>query len=508
VNLRTRVTWTLIVTILVVILGGATLIREFVATSGRQAEVIDHIEPAAESVRALVAADAAAAESLARYVTTAGTDEKQQGLDALAQSAAELDRLEGLLANDQPLTAALTQLRSNHTTWVSGDITPIMTAMADGKEKKAVRLLDAPEWATRYDALVASSTAMVEAIDSRREQARAELRGTTTSLGIALLSMSLLALGLCAFIFIAMRDWVLRPLVELRADLRQAANAPEHDHAIRTVGPPEIAHVATDAEALRRELLRGLDAALAARASMLDDAPVVTAIELAMAPPGQLTAPGLSIHGTTRPAAGVIAGDWWDAVIRPDGNLGFVVADVSGHGVEAGITAISTRSVFRAGLAADMAPDEVLALASTTLTGGPGFVTAFIGVIDTRSRRLTWANAGHPAALIVTADKELRTCEPTGPLLSSLGGSWSTSETPFATGDVVLTFTDGLIESTDESGVELGAAALAQYVRAVDAPVRMDAPELTERVLARARQRATTWSHDDVTLLTIAGVGV
>jgi serine phosphatase RsbU (regulator of sigma subunit) len=72
----------------------------------------------------------------------------------------------------------------------------------------------------------------------------------------------------------------------------------------------------------------------------------------------------------------------------------------------------------------------------------------------------------------------------------------------------VLTFTDGLIESTDESGVELGAAALAQYVRAVDAPVRMDAPELTERVLARARQRATTWSHDDVTLLTIAGVGV
>jgi hypothetical protein len=507
VNLRTRVAWTLIVTILVVILGGATLIREFVATSGRQSEVIDRIEPAAESVRALVAADAAATESLARYVTTAGTDEKQQEIDALARSAVELDRLEGLLANDQPLTAALTQMRSNHTTWVSGDITPIMTAMADGKEKKAVRLLDAPEWATRYDALVTSSSAMVEAIDSRREQARTELRVTTTSLGIALLAMSLLALGLCAFIFIAMRDWVLRPLIELRADLRQAANAPEHDHAIRKVGPQEIAHVATDAEALRRELLRGLDAAIAARASMLDDAPIVTAIELAMTPPLELTAAGLSLHGTTRPAEGVIAGDWWDAVIRPDGSLGFVVADVSGHGIGAGITAISTRSVFHAGLATGMAPHEVLAMAANTLAQGPGFVTAFIGVIDTRSRVLTWANAGHPAAVIVTADKELRSCEPTGPLLSSLGGEWTTSEIPFATGDVVLTFTDGLIESTDESGTELGTAALAQYVRGVDAPVRMDAAELTERVLARARQRAAIWSRDDVTLLTISAIG-
>jgi serine phosphatase RsbU (regulator of sigma subunit) len=128
--------------------------------------------------------------------------------------------------------------------------------------------------------------------------------------------------------------------------------------------------------------------------------------------------------------------------------------------------------------------------------------TALVVVFDPARGELTWANAGHLAPWLLHAD-EARPGPPTfpltasGPLLTPLGGSWSTSRVAFEVDDVVLAWSDGLVESRDAAR-EVSDADLAALLAAI--PTR-EPRLLVPAVLAGIRQRAEDWSRDDVTLI-------
>ena len=105
--------------------------------------------------------------------------------------------------------------------------------------------------------------------------------------------------------------------------------------------------------------------------------------------------------------------------------------------------------------------------------------------------------------MLVTADKETVLCEGTGPLLSSLGGSWRQETVPLGRGDCLLAFTDGLIEGHGADGTDLEPDDISRIIRSLDAPVRQDADEVLARVMAGIRSRSATWQRDDVTALTV-----
>jgi sigma-B regulation protein RsbU (phosphoserine phosphatase) len=210
------------------------------------------------------------------------------------------------------------------------------------------------------------------------------------------------------------------------------------------------------------------------------------------------------VAGTTQSAEGVVAGDWWDSVRRPDGALALVVADVSGHGPEASVTAVRVRSIMRAALRTGMAPDAVMAMAADSCTDDEHFVTGIVLILDPVDGTLTWCNAGHHPAIVVTRDKEASLCEPTGPLVSSLGGEWTTRTRFFAPGDAVVAFTDGLVESRNAEGDELESSKVSQFIRGMDAPVRENPDELISQLLAQVRHRAADWRRDDVTIVAAA----
>ena len=203
-------------------------------------------------------------------------------------------------------------------------------------------------------------------------------------------------------------------------------------------------------------------------------------------------------------AEGVVAGDWWDAVTRPDGTVAVVVADVSGHGPEASVTAVRVRSIVRAALQAGIAPDAVMSMAAGACADDEHFVTAIVLVLDAEGGALSWCNAGHHPAIVVTRDKEASLCEPTGPLISSLGGEWTMRARLFEPGDVVVAFTDGLVESRNADGDELESSKVSQFIRGMDGPVRENPEELISRLLAQVRHRAADWRRDDVTLVAAA----
>jgi len=295
----------------------------------------------------------------------------------------------------------------------------------------------------------------------------------------------------------------LKPLRSIRRDLRRATDE-SHTHPIQPVGPPELERVAEDAESLRRSLVAEIDEARAARTGLAQDAPLVAQMRSAFEQREPASIPGVAFAGTSASAEGVLAGDWWDALDTGDGRLAIVVADTSGHGTKATITALRTKDLLRGALITGIPPAQAANLAAVACRDDENFVTAFIGVVDTDAGTLTYTNAGHQPAVLVTKDKETEVCAGTGPLLSSLGGEWDETTVDFHTGDCLVAFTDGLVEGHAPDGSDLEAADISRIIRSLDAPVRQDAEEVLARVVAQIRERSSAWRRDDVTAVALS----
>ena len=88
----------------------------------------------------------------------------------------------------------------------------------------------------------------------------------------------------------------------------------------------------------------------------------------------------------------------------------------------------------------------------------------------------------------------------TGPLLSILGGEWSTQQTQLEPGAALVMWTDGLTESSDDQRTELGDDGLRALVTAALGAEDTSAG-VVAHILAAARARAVDWRRDDVTLV-------
>ena len=101
------------------------------------------------------------------------------------------------------------------------------------------------------------------------------------------------------------------------------------------------------------------------------------------------------------------------------------------------------------------------------------------------------------------------TLEPTGPLLSTLGGTWTSRTTSLERDDLLLTWSDGLVEGTESDVSDAGlAAVLDDLVRAwspdrTAGPAAPPARDVVEGLLAALREDAPEWGRDDITLVAV-----
>lgn len=483
------------------VLMGAIVLAQYAATAVTNLALQESISPAVDTAADLSLEQANAAGALSDYLMLqrpASLDEYRQ---TIGRATTLLEELRTSVSDDEELTALVARSLATQRAWTKTDAEPSISLMEAGRKVRAMRETNSPEaWAT-YEAMTTSSNDLHDALNRTRSEAADALAGFTRTLGITLFVVGLLILlGLLLF-FLGLQMWVLAPLTALRDDLTRAARDPAHTAPIRPSGPPEIRAVGLDAESLRRGLVNEIDNAEAAREGLMQDAPLVAAMQSELALADAPVVPGFQLAGYAHSAEGVVAGDWWDAIDRPDGSLALVVADVSGHGPEAGITALRVRAVLRSALRAGRDLNEAVALASDAVADDSHFVTAIVLQLNRATGTLSWCNAGHHPAITVTRDKDAALCEPTGPLISSLGGEWTVRTRFFSLGDVVVAFTDGLVESRNADGDELEATAVGQFIRGMDGPVRENPAELITRLLAQVRHRAADWRRDDVTVI-------
>ena len=177
-----------------------------------------------------------------------------------------------------------------------------------------------------------------------------------------------------------------------------------------------------------------------------------------------------------------------------------LVLDIAGHGASAALTALRCREIVRAALQSESDPGSALRILDqlTDDIEDDLFVTGFIAVIDHATGGVSWANAGHPPALL-RHGPELIELPPTGPIVGPYSGAWSTERATIHPGGRLVMYTDGIPEARGSSGF-FGSERLATLV--VSGPAK--AQELVTELLAEARSHAEGRLADDATAVVIA----
>jgi serine phosphatase RsbU (regulator of sigma subunit) len=177
-------------------------------------------------------------------------------------------------------------------------------------------------------------------------------------------------------------------------------------------------------------------------------------VQRSLLPEPLRTVPGYSLAGTCLPSASV-GGDFFDWY-RTDDGIAITLGDVMGKGVGAGLIAAAVRAVLRSSRR-DPDPGAALVRASEGLStdlGESAHEAAFTTLFHARLRgdTLRWADAGHGLTIIVHADQTAEQLSTTNlPIGLGLGvdQTWETKETRLAPGDLVVSFSDGVLDLFD-----------------------------------------------------------
>jgi serine phosphatase RsbU (regulator of sigma subunit)/DNA-binding NarL/FixJ family response regulator len=208
------------------------------------------------------------------------------------------------------------------------------------------------------------------------------------------------------------------------------------------------------------------------------------------------------------------SGDFYDFIPLPNGLWGIVIADVADKGMGAAIYMALSRTLIRT-YAAEFPtrPELVLSTASRRiLTDARGglFVTVFYGVLDPMLGTLRYCNAGHNPPFILS-DQDGEKTHVLGKTGMALGvvedEKWKQASVKFAPGDVLLLYTDGIIEAQDARGELFGKQRLRETLLACvrsGSTGRRPAQDIQDALVAEVRRFiGQAPQSDDMTLVTV-----
>lgn len=211
---------------------------------------------------------------------------------------------------------------------------------------------------------------------------------------------------------------------------------------------------------------------------------------------------GFEVGRVYQAGTGVMAGDFYDVFRLSPNRVAAVIGDVTGHGIEAAITAFQAKYLLRVFLREYRDPAqalEVLNMQMSTMERSEEFISLVIVVFDTEAATVRYASAGHPAAWL-WHDREVRPLRSTGPLLMlDLAGTYVSREIPLDADDLVLLYTDGLTEARN-GDTFFGEDRVANVLRRDPG---VEPGVLCKTLLGSARDFAADGLTDDVAILAI-----
>lgn len=273
-------------------------------------------------------------------------------------------------------------------------------------------------------------------------------------------------------------------------------------------GPPEIVSLARSFNRLEEQLhvyMENLKRETAAREVFETEVKITRDIQLSLIPrnfPPYPDRKEFNLYAILQPAKQV-AGDFYDFFFINDDTLVFLVGDVSGKSVPAAFFMAVTRTILRSACNQFGDPARVLTLANRILSEGNDacmFVTLFIGYYTTKTGEITYANAGHHAAVLLEQNNHISTfglCEdpPLGIIEDNIYRSGNKLLVP---GNTVMLYTDGVTEAHAPDGELYGEDRLMTFLARYGTDSMED---VSGRLLEELDNYQSGIVFDDITLL-------
>lgn len=227
-------------------------------------------------------------------------------------------------------------------------------------------------------------------------------------------------------------------------------------------------------------------------------------IQATLSPSAPIKSDGFEVAGFCLPADKV-GGDYFDYFFRNETQLDMVIADVSGHSIGPALFMVETRSAIRAQTNLLATPAETLGVLNNflfdDLDKSDYFISLFYLQYDINKQQLRFANAGHPPPLLLSPlRREFKGLDAEGLILGVRKDVIFEEETTtLAKGDLILFYTDGLIE-TENANKELFGVG---RVKAVLLQNAQETPQTIIDSLFAALQQfcQRTSFDDDITLM-------
>lgn len=340
-------------------------------------------------------------------------------------------------------------------------------------------------------ALTAADVSMDEAIASFLHRYRIMVAAVIVSFVFILVILAVL-----------LKTRVLKPARLISTQMRQfATDRQSNFEKIEIKGEDEFAQMADTFYQMTEEIdryIKNINVLTEEKHRREAEMNIAGKIQKGLLPGESFQAQGIKSKAVMIPAQDV-GGDFYDYFCLDDDLFCTVIADVSGKGISAALFMASAVTVVRQYAKLGYSPSEILFYTNNTLCcSNPEqmFLTLFVGIYDSRTRRFTYANAGHnPPYLISDRLKKLEDSK--GMAIGIFEDEvYGEREVKLKEGDAVFLYTDGVSEAVGRDRTFFGLDRLEQILE------RRDREQCVAAVLEGVKEFAQdTPQSDDITML-------
>jgi sigma-B regulation protein RsbU (phosphoserine phosphatase) len=200
-----------------------------------------------------------------------------------------------------------------------------------------------------------------------------------------------------------------------------------------------------------------------------------------------------------------LGGDCYDFMPLSDQRLALMVGDASGKGLAAALMIASVQSSLRT--AALFTGDDLAALLKVvncqayTSSLTDRYATVFFGVFDRATRTLRYVNAGHNPPVVLRGDGSVHWLEPSGaPVGMFPDSNYQENVIQLKPGDVVIAYTDGVVEAMNPGGEEWGVEGLLTAAAAGELQYSRGAEDLVQSIFNSMSDFSKGCQTDDATV--------
>lgn len=222
------------------------------------------------------------------------------------------------------------------------------------------------------------------------------------------------------------------------------------------------------------------------RRRLEEELQLARSIQLGLLPRKLPTPEGWALFGTSFPSR-FVSGDHYQVVEREGGEILMMTSDVSGKGMAAALLTASLEALSAVPIEAGLPVEDLCRRVSKLLfqrTPAAKYATSFVATVELASGHLRYTNAGHNPALLVRESGAIEQLSSTGVPLGMLPEApFTARELDLAPGDLLVVYTDGIVEAFDASDEEFGLERLEAVCREHRAAPLSDLSNTIDRAL-------------------------